>query len=119
MNTNNIHYIAGLLEGEACFRLINKKTPAIVIKMTDRDVINKVKAIFKTDNFYVEDNGRMNANWRVVYVTNVSGIKAVQWMMTIYPLMGLRRQIKIREIIMAWKGKSGEPAPSNAASVVE
>jgi len=98
---NQIHWVAGLLEGEGFFGL-TKNSPTIALKMNDVDVVEKFKSVVKTtDKIFREE--RLGGN--PAYVTKLYGGPAIQWMMTIYPLMGLRRKAKIREILQYWKSR--------------
>lgn len=48
--TKDIYWLAGLLEGEGCFhldRIRGTPVPTIRVKMTDRDVVQKVAAVLR------------------------------------------------------------------------
>ena len=86
-------WLAGLLEGEGCFYLQNKKYPGIKLQMCDEDVVVRAAALMKSKvNHY--------GNTRV---TRLYGVYAIEWMMILYTLLGKRRRERIREIIQAWK----------------
>lgn len=97
-----IAWIAGLLEGEGCFGIYNN-CPTVQVNMTDLDVIERARLILD-----IERRNKVRAQLRenvrkTMYCLNVSGDVAIQWMMTVYSLMGIRRKTKIREIIAKWK----------------
>src|SRR5438876_5445144 len=98
----DIIWLAGLLEGEGCFDFI--RCPRITINMTDLDIIERVRKIYKTNN-KITIIGR--GHYKTAYYLNISGDLSIQWMMTIYVLMGIRRQAQIREVIIKWKEMSG------------
>lgn len=98
---SDIYYIAGLLEGEGCFSFY--KTPKISLAMTDRDIVVKVRDIICI-NCNIE-HVRGEENKKDIYRFAVYGAISVQWMMTLYSLMGARRKEKIREILSIWKTK--------------
>lgn len=98
---NQIHYVAGLLEGEGCFSFY--KTPKISLGMTDKDIIIKVSNIIYP-NCNIE-HIREEGNRKDIYRFALYGAGAIQWMMTLYPLMGERRKARIKEIISIWKTK--------------
>lgn len=98
----DIFYLAGLLEGEGCFGFYN--CPTISLNMTDYEPVNKARNIMYTKcNIRINRRSRKNPNRKDMYVMQVSGQLAIEWMMTMYPLMSPRRKEKIREIIIKWK----------------
>jgi hypothetical protein len=73
--------------------------------MTDRDVVAHAAKVFGYEwapkSYLYEDHKK--PLWHL----SVGGKHAIAWMMTLYSFMGLRRQEKIREIILAWTAHSG------------
>src|SRR5437867_12970466 len=100
----DIIWLAGLLEGEGWFGF--NQSPRITINMTDLDVIERVRKIFRTNNKITTQNKARN--YKTSYYLSIFGDQAIQWMMTIYVLMGIRRQSQIREVIIKWKEMSGQ-----------
>lgn len=100
MELKNIYFVAYLLEGEGCF-IVNGKIPSIRLKMNDIDIVEKYHLITKsTSKIFCEQRELPS---KPAYLSCIYGDLAIQWMMTIYPLMGLRRKAKIREILHFWK----------------
>ena len=74
--------------------------------MTDLDTVIKANRIMKSDTIVKKRaTSKKNHKHSDVYHFQVNTVKAIQWMMTIYPLMSIRRKAKIREILNAWKAK--------------
>lgn len=96
----DIYWLAGLLEGEGCFGLLAFGQPRIQLTMTDRDVIDRVAMIAGPA---VKGPYRQSGNRQEVFAVTITGRKAAGWMMSIYPLMGQRRQSKIREALATWR----------------
>lgn len=74
--------------------------------MTDLDVVEHVKNIIdktKIISSHAAHEGKDGSQRKTRYTFTLTGDLAIQWMMTIYPLMGLRRKSKIRELIHHWK----------------
>jgi hypothetical protein len=46
-------------------------------------------------------------NRKIQYRITLNGKKAIQWMLTLYTLMGQRRKAKIEEVLLKWKEKDG------------
>lgn len=100
---DNIIWLAGILEGEGCFRQ-DKNTPRITVNMTDEDIIHKIASMFNVS--YKKMGGKVREsykNWKPCYSVTINGAQAVGIMFSIYSLMGQRRKSKIKEIIEAWK----------------
>lgn len=99
MTTANIAWMTGLLEGEGCFS-INRNTPAVIVAMTDEDVVRKAAGFFGST---LRGPQRRSSSKKDVWVTSVHGSKAVGWMLTSYPLLGARRRSRIREVLSIWR----------------
>jgi hypothetical protein len=98
-NTREIAWLAGILEGEGNFRA-NTRTvsPVIRLKMTDKDVVDRVAALWGN-----KVGQRELPSGKIAYTTNVYGPQAVGWMMTVFTFMGDRRKAKIKKLIANWK----------------
>lgn len=103
LTIGEIYWVAGVLEGEGCFTLRDGR-PYIYCGMTDRDVVEKLKdtlGLGRVSGPFI----RTIIQHKPISVWTLSKQKeAAGLMMTLYPLMGKRRQQKIREILQAWKG---------------
>ena len=93
INTIDMAWLGGLLEGEGWFILKEEKYPTIGINMTAEDTINKVSDMWDRRVYH-----RRN-QWSTV----ISGAYAIQWMFMLYPFLGECRQKRIREIVKFWR----------------
>lgn len=95
----NIGWVAGLLEGDGAFCLDNKKHPYIQVCMTDRDTVEKLSTFLGSNcqGPYTK-RGR-----QLTYHTTCHGTRAIEWMLTVYSLMGKRRKARISEIVALWR----------------
>ena len=94
-------WIAGILEGEGCFR-IQDRCPDIYLGMTDQDTVLKMRNLMdkaQAVNIRYESHERNKPQ----YILHISSKRAVEWMMTLYPLMSIRRKAKIREVLATWR----------------
>lgn len=99
----DIVWLAGLLEGEGCFSISEDSSPIIAINMTDYDIIKRARDLMCPNNSISLQ--KKDGNRKDQYRITCCGNPAIQWMMTIYCLMGERRRIKIKEILTWWKAK--------------
>jgi len=102
-NIGDIKWLAGLLEGEGTFGLGSDGSVAISVGMTDADVIERAAMLMGQGPHrpYFE-RGQMPR-----YTAKVSGWQAAGWMMTLYSLMGARRQARIASLLARWKAAPG------------
>jgi hypothetical protein len=104
ISVKEIAWLAGLLEGEASFGLTNnKRSPAIWIGMTDVDIIERVRNLIDSSKSVNVKEDNRKEGYKTVYRLTLNGSRAISWMMTIYPLMSVRRKAKIREVLSTWK----------------
>lgn len=111
IETKDIYWLAGLLEGEASFSS-GGKSPRIAVAMYDADVIERVSGILRPTQYRINGNTvrltkhRSDRRARLSVVT-IAGGRAAGWMMTLYPLMGKRRRARIRELLENWRSQKG------------
>ena len=102
ITSRDVAWLAGLLEGEGCFfSRKNRPTPVIQLCMTDPDVVIRAAALLRCNRVIRCKNDTRGG--KALYRTVLFGRDAVGWCMTLYPLMGVRRQQKIKEMIEKWK----------------
>lgn len=119
-SVKNIAWLAGLLEGEGCFYAGTRKVGdatyrrvALQLLMTDLCPVKRAADLMRVP--WVKSK-RITKGGKPLYRTNAHGRKAAQWMMTLYPLMGERRQAKIRECLDVWmKQKTYAPRAEGVA----
>src|SRR5574341_1862045 len=100
-SSRNIAWLAGLLEGEGCF---SRRGNCVTIQlyMSDRDIVERSRRFVHAPS--ISERVSKRPNHKTCYYWTLSGPHAASWMMTIYPLMGERRQARIRELLAIWKG---------------
>ena len=96
MNDNQLHWLAGLIDGEGAFTR-SGGSPSVRIKMTDRDTIEKVASLLNAQVLIEKRQPR----YKDCYLCVLYGNNAIQLMDKIKPLMSIRRKQRITEI-MAW-----------------
>lgn len=111
----DLYWLAGYLEGEGSFCATPNRTARtfkLQVGSTDNDVIRKASRILYNGQFRdVHRNGngvRDGYARKTLHTVNVTGSLAIQWMMTLYPLMGTRRKARFKEIILEWKDYKGK-----------
>ncbi len=103
MNELDLHWLAGLLEGEGCFfasRAQRNKGYRIAVKlsMTDKDVMERAQRIMQVKSLNVHSR----PNKKVAYIISLEGNHARNLMWTLLPLMGSRRQDTILTNLAHW-----------------
>ena len=96
----DIAWLAGLLEGEGCFRH-TASTPIIHLSMTDRDVVARAAAIMDAKLYgpYSRGNGHQDT-----WMSSLAGERALVVMRAILPMMGNRRTDRIQSVL-AWSSQ--------------
>lgn len=103
VEARDIHWLAGLLEGEGCFRF-HGSSPQISCLMTDRDVIERAQTMLGGSILT-----RTRPPNKTSHTVCIHGRQAAGWMMTLYSMLGQRRQAKIRETLRLWKAGPRRP----------
>lgn len=105
LTLRNLDWLTGFLEGEGSFSLHSSVksgwiSPRLDAGTTDRDVIERAARTLETKVYgpYKIANGK-----KPYYRVFVHGSLAAGWMMTLFSLMGKRRQGRIREVLLRWR----------------
>lgn len=105
LSLDGMQYLSGLLEGDGSFKFsggsnIKRTTPGIALGMIDRDVVERAASMLghtgKISTFATRTSSCM-------HIFNLNLGLSVQWMMTLYPLMGTRRREQIRQLLGVWR----------------
>lgn len=98
MRTADLYWAAGIMEGEGYFGSRSNGI-TVTVSMTDKDVIDKFHSIFGFGSRKSRDlpSGKTAYTWSVTNQAQASGL-----MMTLFSLMGERRQAQIKECLGAW-----------------
>ena len=94
----DLYWLAGLLEGEGSFTKpppSKKNKIAIHLEMTDRDIVEKAARIMSASVYCPKRREKYKQSYRF----NLSHAKAFYWMTLLFPLMGSRRQQRIKECL--------------------
>jgi len=97
LKMRDLYWLAGLIEGEGCFG--DYDSPTIAVTSTDEDIIKRISKLFNCNYHHKKTPTKLQ------YVIKIHSTLAISWMLTLYPLMGERRQSKIKECILKWKSQ--------------
>lgn len=99
LQAKNLSWIAGVLEGEACFRTHSYRKGLAGIDFTscDKDTVEVVKLFLGAKNIYSKKPKK--ANWNIVYRIQRTSLDNKDRLEAIYPYMSLRRQAKIASVL--------------------
>lgn len=100
-----LEWLAGLLEGEAWFGERRRNDggvprPYISLKMTDRDVVERVAEMFGTAVTFIH---RVEPQHKDQWVTRCQGNRAIEIMRGILPFMGKRRTETIEMLLFLYE----------------
>ncbi len=98
MTQYELHWLAGLLEGEGCFLMpppSNPATPRLTLEMTDQDVVHKAAELLGARTVHRRVRGKN----KPTYSFCLHGKKALMVMMLLQPHLGERRAAKIQRIV--------------------
>lgn len=102
MDTKDLHWLAGLLEGEGCFDLNMGRYPRIQLVMADEDVVRKARSLIGSGSLCRHKTKKRETH-SVMWHYAVSGKNAATLMEQLLPLLGLRRAMKINEILNIYR----------------
>jgi hypothetical protein len=107
VTVRDIVWLAGFLEGEGFFTLVDGKGILMASDSTDLDVIEHAARIVSMPKVYGPYGNGVSKNTgiphKLKYRVQVHGKKAASWMMTLFPLMGTRRKEQIKKALLAWR----------------
>lgn len=98
-NQLKLWWLAGLIEGEGCFFKVNSYSLRVQIKMNDLDVLQKAQAYTGMGRLTGPYRSKLSTTDHWVWLVSQTE-EAVLIMKAVYPLMGERRQAKIRELLL-------------------
>jgi hypothetical protein len=102
ISEQDLHWLAGLLEGEGSFVAgppSTPRSPIVQVSMVDRDIIERTGALFGTGLNMIPPR---REGWRTAYSVRVRGARAVLWMHRLRPLMGERRRGQIDRAVVSY-----------------
>ena len=71
--------------------------------MTDKDIIERAATLLDVVNVHEEMPSSKSLGKKVSYRFTLGGRRAAAWMMTLYGLLGERRQEAIRHALLVWR----------------
>jgi hypothetical protein len=109
----DLHWLSGILEGEGSFgvrKVVRRgpplhaprryNDPIVQLSMTDEDVVRRAAALLGSwCRRFTEQSENRKPRW----ATSVVSGRAAAWMTILCPLMGSRRQERIREVLAGWE----------------
>jgi hypothetical protein len=124
MDAKELYWVAGLLEGEGCFRVRKNSLRkaggrytevCVEVNMTDEEVIRKLHAMVGVGKVYGPYRADTNPNRQPIWRWTLTRTAEVQeFMLALYPLLGSRRQRRIKELfeLKAWNWPEGVQIPN-------
>jgi hypothetical protein len=106
---HDLHWLAGILEGEGSFLCSppsKPNCPRISCNMTDEDVIARIARLLNAKYHKVRKKKR-KPQWKDSWVVNIGGLRILQMMQLLRPLMSIRRQSQIDKAITSYDPARG------------
>ena len=105
--SRELSWLAGLMEGEGSFQWKRNNRrgtqyPVVQLTMTDEDVVKRARQIAGVGTLHGPYDNGPGRKPRYMWCVQKK-VDSVGLMMTLYPMMGLRRQARIREILLEWR----------------
>lgn len=105
MDDKDFFWLVGLLEGEGCFSTSNQRSkykgrsylyvyPKIVLRMTDRDVVERAANLLGGCGVRLVPRHRPHKD---IFECELMGARALRMMRLLLPHLGIRRQARVRE----------------------
>ena len=115
----DIAWVAGIVEGEGCIVVSPKsRSLRLSVEMTDLDVLQRLATILGPTARVNKRNIELkNPAHKDRYVLHLYGAPMAGWLQTIYPLMGARRQSRIRDALVMFKARKNKPTLTNHYSL--
>ena len=117
MNIKDLYWLAGIIEGEGSFMFTQDHYPRVKVKMTDEDIVRRCHAVAGVGTVsgpHQYGTRKPSWTWVVQKTSDAAGL-----MMTLYSLMGERRQAKILETLGLWRRMDYPRCGSNSSSKME
>lgn len=124
MKAEELYWIAGIFEGEGCLSVGNSKRGVgsinAAVGMTDKDIVDRFENLCPGLRY----ERRQDSNWKTLYIWQVNGKNAYEFIKMIYPLLGKRRQARARELFEIFespkaKGNRRELLREQVASLLD
>ena len=115
-NLASIDWLAGLLEAEGSFcppPPSNPNRPYINLAMTDEDVVERAAKIMDVSYAHIHSKNDRHKDY---FFAHPRGVRAVNLMRQLYPLMGKRRQEQIDRSIENYVERADGKGENNAQS---
>ena len=110
---DDLIWLAGLCEGEACFDLHKGRYPRVRISMCDRDVVGRAATLFGSTIRLTLKQAPDSPIWSA----EKQGAAAVEIMQAILPWMGTRRSQRIASILSAYRMREASPTAAYGRSL--
>ena len=110
----SLEWLAGLLEGEGCFTQnggsakapLRYPNPTVALVMTDADVVKEANLLCEViGERVVKIHESPLPTGKVAYSITLTGLAAVKIMVAVLPHMGIRRTVRIRQVLREWVPK--------------
>lgn len=101
IDIRTIEWVAGFLEGEACFGFYDGR-PSIQVSQVQQWPLLRLQRLFGGN---IGQRKRVQERHRLSHYWHLPSARAVGLMMTVYALLSPNRQERIRDILLSWQSR--------------
>ena len=105
ISERRLGWIAGFLEGEGSFIWFGDSHYEISCSQVQREPLARLQEMCEGKIYACKPSGPRS---QIPYKWSLGGPRAIQWMMTLYPLMSPRRREQIKRVITNWRKLPGQ-----------
>jgi hypothetical protein len=105
LSLRDIGWVAGLFEGEGSILAPSQAADSmrLTIAMTDLDVLWRYAVLVGATSLHGPYQWQSSVGHKGMYRVTIYGSRAAALGMTIYPLLGERRQAKMKQALLEWR----------------
>lgn len=91
MNNNELHWVAGLFEGEGTFHISQGRAISIGLTSTDMDVLQRLQSLAGGQIYHI---AKRKSHWKESWIWRMPRDESVALVEQLLPLLGERRRVR-------------------------
>jgi hypothetical protein len=113
LTVRDLAWAAGFLDGEGSFSLLAPKTPhggvspKLQAAQVDRELLDRLRRMFG-GAIYLRRYNPPRPRIHDCHLWALNGKPAIGVMLTLYPMLSLKRRLQIQRVVAAWRSAPGK-----------